>query len=145
MEKAPFTDITASAHGEVYDLPHKDKFTQFGWRCMTNETGYKSGTLIGNWNEERYDVQHVVKTAPIPSQYSHYFETTHKADFRNTAVQPKTNGKLPDSVRLVGAFAGEPRTFPGHQPELDPTVYKSTYKNLQTVSMETYKDPQRQK
>ena len=136
MEQPPFTDITACAHGEVYDVPDKTKFAQFGWRCLTNESAYKSGTLIGNWNEERYDVSHSSKIQPLPSPYNHYFQTTHKSDYTSNA---KTE-QLPEQVRLIGV-TNEPRTFPGHQPEFDHPKYKNTYKELKTISMEAYKDP----
>merc|ERR1739841_36967 len=137
MNHKPFSDITASGHGEIYDVTNTDKFKQFGWRCMTNETGYKSDTLIGNWNEERYDVSHVAKSKPITSQFSHYFETTHNADFKTD----KKIGELPEHVRLLGGVATEPRTFPRHQPELDPPSYKNIYNKLESTSMLTYQDP----
>ena len=53
-----------------YHYDENNKFQQFGWRCTTNETGYKSDTLIGNWNEERYDVKYLSKNRPIGSQVS---------------------------------------------------------------------------
>lgn len=64
----PFTHMSASGNGEVYDLFDANKFQQFGWRCTTNETGFKSDTLIGNWNEERYDVKYLARNKTIPSQ-----------------------------------------------------------------------------
>ena len=64
----PFTNLSASGNGEVYDISDAKKFVEFGWRCSTNETGFKSETLIGNWNEERYDIKYLAKKKPIPSQ-----------------------------------------------------------------------------
>lgn len=63
--KKPFTYMTGN---HQYD--ENNKFQQFGWRCTTNETGYKSDTLIGNWNEERYDVKYLSKNRPIGYQVS---------------------------------------------------------------------------
>lgn len=68
--KFPFTNLAASGNGEIYDISDANKFLQFGWRCSTNESGYKTDTLIGNWNEERYDIRYLSKEKPIPSQVS---------------------------------------------------------------------------
>merc|ERR1711890_57886 len=91
----------------------------------------------GNWNEERYDVTHVAKNRPIASQFSHYFETTHKTDFRTE----KKIGELPKHVKLLGGIASEPRIFPRHQPELDLPSYKNIYNQPKSTSMVAYEDP----
>ena len=64
-----FSDLKSSGNGEVYDDGEaSNKFTQFGWRCTTNETAYKPATCIGNWNEERFATQFLAKNKPLPSQ-----------------------------------------------------------------------------
>ena len=68
----PFTNLSASSNGEIYDISDAKKFVEFGWRCSTNETGFKSETLIGNWNEERYDIKYLAKKKPLPSQVRSY-------------------------------------------------------------------------
>lgn len=134
----PFSDIKASSHGEIYD-DNTDKFQQFGWKCTTNETEYNSDILIGNWNEERYDVNHVVKRRPIQSQFSHYYETTHKASFKSE----KKIDTMPEHIKSNGGIvANEPRTFPRHQPELDPPSFKGNYNNFESNSMLAYKHPE---
>ncbi|XP_032057891.1 UPF0686 protein C11orf1 homolog [Aythya fuligula] len=56
-------------HGERQtDRDSTSKFFQYGWRCTTNEDDYSNKTLIGNWNEERYDIQKIVQPKPLPSQ-----------------------------------------------------------------------------
>ena len=68
-QRPPFCGyLTASGHGETWDHTDANKFKQFGWRCTTNETEYSHDTLIGNWNEERYDVKTMAKNKPLPSQ-----------------------------------------------------------------------------
>ena len=68
-QRLPFCGfLAASGNGEVWDHSDENKFKQFGWRCTTNETEYSHDTLIGNWNEERYDIKSIAKRKPLPSQ-----------------------------------------------------------------------------
>ncbi len=68
-ERIPFCGyLAASGQGEVWDHTDENKFKQFGWRCTTNETEYSHTTLIGNWNEQRYDTRKMAQNKPIPSQ-----------------------------------------------------------------------------
>ncbi|XP_009005026.1 cilia- and flagella-associated protein 68 isoform X2 [Callithrix jacchus] len=61
--------IHADGHGEVWtDWNSTSKFFQYGWRCTTNENTYSNRTLMGNWNQERYDLRNVVQPKPLPSQ-----------------------------------------------------------------------------
>lgn len=110
--------INADGHGEVWtDWNNMSKFFQYGWRCTTNENAYSNHTLMGNWNQERYDLRNIVQPKPLPSQFGHYFETTYDTSYNN---------KMPLSTHR---FKREPHWFPGHQPELDPPRYKCTEKS----------------
>ncbi|KAG7314511.1 hypothetical protein KOW79_021814 [Hemibagrus wyckioides] len=103
--------LRASGHGEVWrDLTEEDKFRQYGWRCTTNEDAYSPGTLIGNWSEKRFDTS-LAKASrrPLPSQFSHYFDTTYSSSYNKEEKPP-----------IYSSFKKEPRSFPGHQPELNP-------------------------
>uniref|UniRef100_A0A6Q2Y1L8 Uncharacterized protein n=1 Tax=Esox lucius TaxID=8010 RepID=A0A6Q2Y1L8_ESOLU len=61
--------LRASGQSEVWsDERPEDKFHQYGWRCGTNEDGYGSGTLIGNWVEQWNDITHYRKARPLPSK-----------------------------------------------------------------------------
>uniref|UniRef100_A0A8C2VRL3 Cilia and flagella associated protein 68 n=1 Tax=Chinchilla lanigera TaxID=34839 RepID=A0A8C2VRL3_CHILA len=61
--------INADGHAEVWtDWNDMSKFFQYGWRCTTNENSYSNRTLMGNWNQERYDLQNIVQPKPLPSQ-----------------------------------------------------------------------------
>ncbi|KAM7337616.1 cilia- and flagella-associated protein 68 isoform X1 [Alexandromys fortis] len=119
--------IYADGHGEVWtDWNSMSKFFQYGWRCSTNENSYSNRTLIGNWNQERYDLKNIVKPKPLPSQFGHYLESTYDASY---------NSKKPQSAHR---FKREPHWFPGHQPELDPPHNKCTEKS---TFMNSYSKP----
>lgn len=61
--------INADGHAEVWtDWNDMSKFSQYGWRCTTNENAYSNRTLMGNWNQERYDLRNIVQPKPLPSQ-----------------------------------------------------------------------------
>ncbi|XP_067607095.1 cilia- and flagella-associated protein 68 isoform X3 [Pseudorca crassidens] len=61
--------VNADGHAEVWtDWNDMSKFFQYGWRCTTNEDAYSNRTLMGNWNQERYDLKHIVQPKPLPSQ-----------------------------------------------------------------------------
>lgn len=65
----PFvSELRATGHGEVWDHTDEKKLQQFGWRCTKNESSYQTSTLIGNWNEQRFDINRISKPKPIPSQ-----------------------------------------------------------------------------
>ncbi|XP_008259732.2 cilia- and flagella-associated protein 68 isoform X1 [Oryctolagus cuniculus] len=120
--------INADGHGEVWtDWTDMSKFFQYGWRCTTNENSYSNRTLMGNWNQERYDLRNIVQPKPLPSQFGHYFETTYDTSYNN---------HMPLSTHR---FKREPHWFPGHQPELDPPQYKCTEKS---TYMSSYSKPQ---
>ncbi|KAL0995012.1 hypothetical protein UPYG_G00130610 [Umbra pygmaea] len=89
------------------DEQPEDKFGQYGWRCGTSEDGYGTGTLIGNWVEQRNDVIHYRKSRSLPSQFTHYFDTTYSSSFNREEKRPFYTLRM------------ESRSFPGHQPELD--------------------------
>ena len=71
--------LKASGQAELWDKGGK-KSDQLGW-CRTHTTEYSSDTLIGNWNEERFDVSKLAQSKCLPSQYSHYFETTYSQGY----------------------------------------------------------------
>ncbi|XP_036775609.1 cilia- and flagella-associated protein 68 isoform X3 [Manis pentadactyla] len=119
--------INADGHGEVWiDWNDMSKFFQYGWRCTTHENAYSNQTLMGNWNQERYDLTNIVQPKPLPSQFGHYFETTYDTSYNN---------KMPLSTHR---FERAPHWFPGHQPELDPPQYKCTGKS---TYMNSYSKP----
>ncbi|XP_048824454.1 UPF0686 protein C11orf1 homolog [Lagopus muta] len=109
----------ATGHGEVWT--ETSKFSQFGWRCTTNENDYSHKVLMGNWNEERYDIRNITQPKPLPSQYAHCFETTYSSDYNK------------DKDQRTGRFEQEPHWFPGHQPELEPPLFKSTAQSCYTI------------
>ena len=75
--------LKASGQAELWDRGAgggKKSGDQLGW-CRTHTTEYSSDTLIGNWNEERFDVTKLAQSKCLPSQYSHYFETTYSQGY----------------------------------------------------------------
>ncbi|XP_044171499.1 UPF0686 protein C11orf1 homolog isoform X2 [Acropora millepora] len=97
----PFvSELRATGHGELWDHTDEKKFQQFGWRCTNTESSYNTSTLIGNWNEQRFDINRISKPKPIPSQYSHYFETTYGSGYNtvDTSKVPEALKHLEDSV-----------------------------------------------
>ncbi|XP_046876620.1 UPF0686 protein C11orf1 homolog [Hypomesus transpacificus] len=102
--------LRASGQGEVWsDARPEDKFRQYGWRCGTNEDTYGPKTLIGNWVEQRKDDKYNRILRPLPSQFSHYFETSYSSAFQRKERRP-----------ISTCERREVKSFPGHQPELDP-------------------------
>ncbi|KAK7173832.1 hypothetical protein R3I93_003606 [Phoxinus phoxinus] len=103
--------LRASGQSEVwYDFSDEAKFNQYGWRCSTKEDAYSNATLIGNWSEERFDTRRTVALRrPLPHQFSHYFETTYYSSYKKPDVQP-----------IYTTPKRESKSFPGHQPELNP-------------------------
>ncbi|XP_037661696.1 UPF0686 protein C11orf1 homolog [Choloepus didactylus] len=81
--------INADGHAEVWtDWNDMSKFFQYEWRCTTNENAYLNHTLMGNWNQERYDLRNIMQSKPLPTQYGHYFETTYNASYKKCHFQP---------------------------------------------------------
>ena len=69
-EMPPFCHmVRSSGLGEVWTHTHDQlKFTQFGWRCTNKENSYSKDTLVGNWNEQRFDLEKQKNAKPLPSQ-----------------------------------------------------------------------------
>ncbi|XP_055963561.1 cilia- and flagella-associated protein 68 isoform X2 [Sorex fumeus] len=110
--------INADGHAEVWtDWNDISKFFQYGWRCSTNEDAYSIRTLMGNWNQERFDIKYIIQPKPLPSQFGHYFETTYGASYNSQVPIP------------THRYIRESHWFPGHQPELEPPQPKCTEKS----------------
>ncbi|XP_055056423.2 cilia- and flagella-associated protein 68 [Misgurnus anguillicaudatus] len=107
--------LRASGQGEIwYDFTDEEKFRRYGWRCSTNEDLYSNATLIGNWCEERLDTRRTVALRrPLPHQFSHHFETTYHSSYNKDERRP-----------IYTTPKKESRSFPSHQPELDPQHIK---------------------
>ncbi|XP_077105925.1 cilia- and flagella-associated protein 68 isoform X3 [Ranitomeya variabilis] len=117
------SNLKANGHGEVWvDIRPETKFRQYGWRCTTQEDAYCHKTLIGNWNQERYDLCKLEQRRPLPSQYAHYYETSYNVDcLRNGGPAERQ------------VFRREPHVFPGHQHELNPPQYRPPQKSCYMI------------
>ena len=61
--------VRASGLAEVWTHTHDNlKFAQYGWRCTTNENSYSDQTLVGNWNQQRFDTDRVLRRQKIPNK-----------------------------------------------------------------------------
>ncbi|XP_066024796.1 LOW QUALITY PROTEIN: cilia- and flagella-associated protein 68 [Pocillopora verrucosa] len=141
QEYLPFvSELRAKGHGEVWD--HTDEITklqQFGGRCTDTESSYNhkySG--IGNWNEQRFDINRIFEKNQNPPTKNSHFETTY-----GTGYHAVDRSKVPEALQHLEAR--EPIAFPGHQPELDPKVLKKQYNSFVTTSRAAFGDPTSQK
>ncbi|ELT87954.1 hypothetical protein CAPTEDRAFT_155736 [Capitella teleta] len=126
--------VRATGHAEVWTHSHEAiKFGQFGWRCTNKESSYSDKTLVGNWNEERFDIEHMKTAKPLPSQYAHYFDSVCNSSYSTQPLQ------VPESLKNLKARHSH--GFPGHQPELDLPKLQSQCNSWQTTSRTAYVDP----
>merc|ERR1719204_850015 len=114
MQNPPFQSmVRASGAAEVWTHSNEDhKMRQFGWRCTNSESHYKTKTLIGNWSEERFDIEERKVPECLPSQHGHYFESVQSTSY-NTV--PKCQVPPP----LKGLRQRDSPAFSSHQPEVD--------------------------
>ncbi|NXD85025.1 CK001 protein, partial [Halcyon senegalensis] len=96
-------------------------YSQYGWRCTTNENDYSTKNLVENWNEEQYDTQRIVQPTTVSSQIwfvvvffqrAHCFETTYSSD-----------DKMGKHQRMKSTCAEWKHT---HHPELEPLLFNAT-------------------
>ena len=70
-QQPKFTGFTqASGDLSLLSKTPEEKLNTFGWKVTTNEEQFSTKTLIGNWNEERFDVKELRRRKPLPSQVS---------------------------------------------------------------------------
>ena len=70
------SQIRASGLGEVWThITDAEKFKQYGWRTTTKEDCYSPNTLVGNWCEDRFDIERTRVPKRLPSQVSLNFIT----------------------------------------------------------------------
>lgn len=84
--------MRASGLAEPWTHEHEDtKFGQFGWRCSTKESGYGLSTLVGNYNEDRFDLKYRLQSKPLPSQVTKLYMNApikiNDVDLRSKAIQ----------------------------------------------------------
>ena len=82
--------LKASGQAQSWDDTDKKKASKFGWKT---ETAYSTDTLVGNWNEEWFDVSKLSQSTRPLSQYSYCFETTYKKTY------DKSPPKVPEVLK----------------------------------------------
>ncbi|KAL5499627.1 hypothetical protein EMCRGX_G011079 [Ephydatia muelleri] len=123
-----------SGYAEIWDETDTKKLEQSGWRTGTNENAYSTDTLIGNWNEQRFDVTYISKRRSLPSQYDHCYETTSRKDYTNHHHSKPT-------ITATHPTATVPKAFPGHQPFLDPQHVQVQSQQFMSTAMEAFGTP----
>lgn len=127
--------VRASGLGEVWThSTESSKFNQFGWRCTNKENSFSNDTLIGNWNEERFDNNISRQAQRIPGQHEHYFQSTYGVGYNKSPPY-----EVPKE--LIHLKERHSHAFPGHQPEIDNGRLKSVYNSWETTTRSSYVDP----
>ncbi|XP_076457547.1 cilia- and flagella-associated protein 68-like [Babylonia areolata] len=127
--------VRASGAAEVWTHSTDDvKLNQFGWRCTNKESSYGNDTLIGNWSEERFDLEKRKKAECLPSQTGHYFNSVYNGSY-NTV--PKS--EVPEVLKNLNARHSH--AHPSHQPELDHDSMKAIYNSWKSTQRADYLDP----
>ncbi|GFO47008.1 upf0686 protein c11orf1-like protein [Plakobranchus ocellatus] len=125
----------ATGGGEVWSHTNEDvKMSQYGWRCKNSEDLYSTDVLIGNWNEERWDLKEIKRNHPLPSQFDHYYTPTAAESYNKDPVH-----MYPKDLKMLKERL--PHAFSAHQPELDPPMHQAYCNSWQTTQRASYLDP----
>ncbi|CAG5131250.1 unnamed protein product [Candidula unifasciata] len=110
------------------------KMRQYGWRSTNNEDTYNSGVLVGNYNEERFDLKEIKKMTPLPSQLSHHYLTTYAEAYNKSQLH-----RYPTDLKLIKGRL--PHAYSCHQPEMDSAILKATTNSWQTTQRASFLHP----
>jgi len=125
----------ATGGGEIWTHANEDvKMRQFGWRCTNSESLYESDTLIGNWNEAKFDLKEIKKNKPLPGQYDHYYTSTNAEAYNMDPLH-----RYPEDIKMFKERL--PHAYSVHQPELDSASHKVVCNSWQTTQRGSYIDP----
>ncbi|CBY20279.1 unnamed protein product [Oikopleura dioica] len=132
------SEVRASGFSEVWTHSHDlNKFQQYGWRCTTKEDSYSNNTLVGNWNEARWDSTECNKRKPIPSkEILEQWNSSYRIGYNRNEQSARNEERL-SQLKESKTTA---RSFPRHQPEFDPADYREHY-NYQSTSRLAYGTP----
>ncbi|KAH9504239.1 hypothetical protein Btru_064431 [Bulinus truncatus] len=134
----PFCSMMRGATGGTEIWTHSNntlKMYQYGWRCTTNEDLYSTATLIGNYNEERFDLKEIKKNKPLPSQFAHYYQPICAESYNKSPLH-----RYPDDLKKLKRRL--PNAYSVHQPELDTPQHKAFCNSWQTTHRTAYLHPQ---
>lgn len=125
----------ATSGGEVWSHTNEElKMSQYGWRCKNSEDLYNTSVLIGNWNEERWDLKEIKKNHPLPSEFDHCYRSTAADSYNSDPIH-----KYPDDLKKLKERL--PHAFSVHQPELDTPEHQAYCDSWQTTQRASYLDP----
>ena len=93
VEESPtFTGfLKASGRTTTWSKSSRQRLNEIRWAELQT---YTAGTLIANWNEDKYDIRSMSKCSPLPSQYDHYYITTYRNSYAKAPMKP------PDALRF---------------------------------------------
>lgn len=126
--------MRSSGLAEVWTHTHDNlKFKQFGWRCTTKENSYSDQTLVGNWNQQRFDTQRRLRRVTMPGD-DDTWDTTYREGYNRIDLIQENEA----SLKLKANHKEEKNAFPHHQPEEDPLSFKHHYKSFSTTQRASY-------
>ncbi|BFZ14319.1 hypothetical protein BsWGS_17358 [Bradybaena similaris] len=132
-----FCSMIRSATGGSEAWSHVDenlKMFQYGWRTTNNEDTYNAGVLVGNYNEERFDLKEIKKKKPLPSPWSHHYQRTYADAYNKYPLH-----RYPRDLKLIKGRL--PHAYSCHQPEMDTPTLKATTNSWQTTQRASFLHP----
>lgn len=82
--------VKVSGRTKTWDNKKNCRSDKLRW---AEDKTYSDGTLIYNWNEDKFDLKKISQSTPLPSQFDHYYHTTYKRSFS------KEQPKVPDLLK----------------------------------------------
>ncbi|CAG5113892.1 Oidioi.mRNA.OKI2018_I69.chr2.g7982.t1.cds [Oikopleura dioica] len=132
------SEVRASGFSEVWTHSNDlNKFQQYGWRCTNKEDSYSNNTLVGNWNEIRWDSTECNKRKPIPNkEILEQWNSSYRIGYNKNDQKERNQQRLSQLEESKTTT----RSFPRHQPEFDPLDYRKNY-DYQSTSRLAYGTP----
>ncbi|KEG12597.1 calcyphosin [Trypanosoma grayi] len=109
-----------------------------GTKLLTG--GYSTGTLQGNWCEERADAGYYDNKAVLPTHLANIWTTEYRTMTEGTKGAPAP--PVFDQATMVDIVDHNFRAYPAHQPHLDPQRDAVIQERCKTIMRETYRMPE---
>lgn len=92
QDHSPTFSGFVKAEGQATSMPKRMPQPKSGTHWANRKT-YSEGTLIYNWNEDKFDVRSMSKLVPQPSQFDHYYQSTYRDSYSSDTP------KMPDCLK----------------------------------------------
>ena len=88
--------MRASGLAEVWTHTHDNlKFGQFGWRCTTIENSFSDQSLVGNWLQQRFDTDRMVKRKQLTNKDAEEtWNTTYRSGYNKSDILQDNQASL---------------------------------------------------